>query len=513
MRFRTFMVGLAIGFTFSLPFASANETPQGTDIQILHTNDLHGHLEAGDDNGRTMGMAEVIAVFRTERQQNPDTLTLDAGDMIEGMPIVNINKGENMAAIANEAGYDAMTPGNHEFDYGAQQLEYISWLLNFPVISANVYDKKAQQYVYPPYKLFRVHGVRIGVFGLTTPDTPNATGPSSVKDLTFQDPIAEAKQMVQFLRRNNDVVIAVMHMGVDRSSSVTSTDIADKVPGIDIIIDGHSHTELPHGLIENGVLIAQTGAHGHNVGVVNFVVKDHKIVSKRARLINRQEALQLTPPDPQIDKQIQAMEKKDKAFFNEVLAHSDRQLSGERDLVRKQEIELGDLAADAFRVEAGADIGVVNGGNIRTDLPKGNVTKRDAIAIFPFNNVLTKQRLTGAQVKAMLEHSVASYPSNFGGFLQVSGVTFTYNPTLPAGQRVTEILVDGKPLQEKATYTVATNDFLADGGDGYQVLKQAPVIGKEGMLVDAFSHYLNTHGTKTTMGRIHMQEVPAQKAA
>ena len=203
------------------------------------------------------------------------------------------------------------------------------------------------------------------------------------------------------------------------------------------------------------------------------------------------------------------------ALFAEVIAHSNLPLSGERALVRTRETALGDLSADALRAAAQADIAIVNGGSIRTDLKAGAVTRLDMMSIFPFGNTLKKVEVSGAVLQSILEHSVSQLPAASGGFLQVSGLTFTYDVSQPAGQRVSDIRIAGKPLVLTRTYTLAANDFLTAGGDGYTMLQSARVIGEYGTCEEAMTSWLNQHGvtSQTSANRIQPQAAALPTAA
>ena len=361
--------------------ASASVQPDGVHIQILHTNDLHARVEPGADDGKGIGMPELAGVFWAARYKEPDTLVLDAGDTFHGMPIINVTRGDAMVGLMNIAGYDAMAPGNHDYNYGTDRLVELAKKTNFPVLSANTAYKKSGKLVFRAYQTFELSGVKVGVFGLTTPETAIKTNPANVMDVAFLDPIACAKAMTALLHDEGcQVVIGLMHMGLDASSVVTSKDIAEQVPGLDLIIDGHSHTELPEGLAAGDSLICQTGWHGHNIGAVELVVKDGKIVSKTAKLWNANDANLIAPvPDPGTLEAMKLLKKTSEQAFSEVVATSPKALSGERALSRVTETELGNLSADAMRAASGADIAFMNGGGIRTNLPKGNVTKGDQI--------------------------------------------------------------------------------------------------------------------------------------
>lgn len=503
---KIFGVLIIVGtFIFSASICAAAE------LVIFHTNDMHARIQDTDDNGKSIGLAELAAAVKSFKAKNPATLWLDAGDTFHGMPIITISKGENMIPLLNEAGYDAMTAGNHDFNYGSAQLEKLDKGLNFPILEANVVRKSNGKHVFKPYKIFKLNGIKVGVFGLSTPETAFKTKPSNVATIEFLNPVETAQMMIKTLRPKCDVVIAVMHMGVDASSEFTSERIARETNGIDLIVDGHSHTALTDGIRIKDTLIVQTGCYEHYLGRATIEVENHKIVSKRAELLDAEDVKAIAPvPDKKILTTLAEVNAKADKLLNMVVAHSDKQLSSYRPLVRRNESELGNLAADACRWVAKSDIAVANGGGLRADLPAGDVKRRDIMAIFPFGNTICSAEISGATVREMLEHSVEYYPSSFGGFLNVSGITFSYDPSKPPKHRVEEIFINGQPLDEVKTYTIALTDFQISGGDGYDMLKGLKIVGEFGNYDEIFLDYLNEVGISgIEVGRItRLVEVP-----
>ena len=482
-----------------------------SELVIFHTNDMHARVQNTDDNGQSIGLAEIAAAVKAVKAKNPATLWLDAGDTFHGMPMITISRGENLIPLLNEAGIDAMTAGNHDFDYGSAQLEKLAKKIKFPLLDANVVRKSNGKLLFKPYKIFKVNGIRVGVFGLSTPETAFKTNPKNVTTVAFLNPVDTANEMIKILRPKCDVVVAITHMGVDASSEFTSERIARETKGIDIIVDGHSHTALAEGLRVNDTLIVQTGWHEYRLGRVTINVDNHKIISKRAELLDADEVKAIAPvPDKKILTTLADVREKSEKLLDEVVAHSDRQLSSDRLLVRRNESELGNLAADAFRWAAKSDIAVVNGGGIRDDLPAGDVKKRNTMAIFPFGNTLRVAEIKGSVIREMLEHSVEFYPASFGGFLDVSGMTFSYDPSKPPKHRVAEILINGKPLDESKTYTIALVDFQTAGGDDYTMLTNLKIVGELGTCDEILADYLNAEGMHgIEVGRIkRLVEVP-----
>lgn len=480
------------------------------DLVIFHTNDMHARVTPLDDGGKSIGLAEMVAAVKAVRAKDPDTLWFDAGDTFHGMPRINISRGENMVALLNKSGLDAMVPGNHDFNYGSAQLEKLAKELKATVLSANIVRRdKEQELVFLPYKIFTLpNGIKVAVFGLTTPETAYKTQPKNVETVQFLDPVKVAQGMVRELKPKCDVLVAVMHMGVDKSSEYTSDRIAREAPGIDLIVDGHSHTELPEGLTVGDTLIVQTGWHEYRLGRVDIRLSDHKIQEKRACLLTAEDVKRMSPkPDAGVEKTLARIEKQNQKAFAKVVGQSDRALTSERSILRCRESELGNLCADAIRWRTGAEAAVVNAGGIRSGLPKGKVTWRDCLEMFPFGNTLQTADVKGSTIRSMLEHSVSAYPAAFGGFLDVSGMTFEFHPKNPVGMRVGTISVNGEPLDEGRVYRLAANDFLFAGGDGYTMLVGHPIVGEFDTMEQMMADYLNQVGVKGyETGRIRMME-------
>ena len=482
--------------------AAMNDT---TEIVIFHTNDMHARVSNVDDNGQSIGLAEISAAVKAAKSKNPNTLWLDAGDTFHGMPRINISRGKNMVELLNVSSLDAMSPGNHDYNYGAEQLQKLAKQLKATVLSANTVKRGTNKNVFKPYKIYKMsNGIKVGVFGLTTPETAYKSNPKNTERIEFLNPVEQAQKMIKTLRPKCDVIIAVMHMGVDASSEFTSERIANEAPGIDLIVDGHSHTAFPEGLTIGDTLIVQTGWHEYRLGRVKIDIQNHKIVEKSAELLEADEVKKIAPiPDIEVNQTLAAIEEQNEKLLSEVVAQSDRKLSSERLLVRRHEAELGNLCADSLRWRTGADIAVINGGGLRNDLPAGDVTRGDIMSIFPFGNTVQVVEIQGKTIREMLEHSVFAYPASFGGFLDISGMTFSFDPTQPVGSKVSDIYVNGKPLDEGKLYNIASNDFLFVGGDDYEMLKDLRVIGEYETCEEVFEDYLNQVGMKDIeVGRI-----------
>ena len=486
----------------SVGMAAAADTTPGTGkhITILHTNDTHARAV---ESSPAMGFAKVAGIADKYRSENPNTLLLDAGDAVHGTTFATLVNGESIVKVMNEMGYQAIVPGNHEFNYGSERLLELADMMNFPMISGNV-KKKDGTRLFEPYLIQEVDGVKVGIIALSTPETMYKTNPKNVEGLDITDPTAEAKVLVNEIRSKVDVVVVLGHLGQDASSTDTSLKVVKEVPGIDVFIDGHSHTVLQDGLIsDNGTLIASAGEYTNFVGVIDLWVDAGKVTKKQATLIDETEAKDIKPNE-KVATLVNSIQK-------EEVANTAVLLDGKREQVRAGETNLGDLLADAIRDVSGADIALTNGGGIRASIEAGVVTKGDVITVLPFGNQVVTIDVKGSDVVAALENGVGSYPEPSGGFPQVSGITFSIDPSQEKGSRVHSVMVGDQALDPEATYTLATNDFTAVGGDEYTMFAKYPTTGMYGALDEALIEYMQQLGAVDikTDGRIKEAALPA----
>jgi 5'-nucleotidase len=471
------------------------------DIVILHTNDTHGRVVG--NNTDIIGIDRLSAIHNN----TPSSILIDAGDSFHGLPVATLSKGEDIVSLMSAAGYDAMVIGNHEFNYGWERLAELRDIAGFPIFSSNV--KRDGKVFLDDTRIIQASGVKIGLFGVTTETTEFTAMPEYVKGLTFEAPVKTAIEKTQYLRNQGvHMVIAICHLGVSLSKGTMSTELAQEVPEIDLIIDGHSHTELQNGLLENGVLIAQAGQHGNNVGKVTVSFENGNIVSKRAELIGFDEA-QKTVPDEVVSKKISEIMLGLESKLSEPIGESKVHMSSTRSPgVRTMEMPLGNLVADAYREAAAAEIAVANGGDIRSDLLAGIITNGDVISILPFGNTLMVKTVTPALLRTVLENGVSGIvtddqgnidheQSSQGRFLQVSGFSFCYDPSLPAGRRVLWITLDtGKSLSlfdEITEISLAGTNYVMTGGDYYFMLVDTPPLRELGAADEALASYINNH--------------------
>lgn len=450
-------------------------------IVILHTNDVHSNVDGN------LGYASVKGWKDHYEGQGSAVLVLDAGDSIHGLPVANLSEGESIIDIMNAVGYVAMTPGNHDFNYGTQRLIDLSKVMKFDLLSANFTDNQGNL-VFPAAKIYKAGDKNIGIVGISTPETATKTNPLNVQGYKFNE--TEMAKLVQeqidHLKADGaDYVIALGHLGVDTESApYRSTDLIGQVTGLDIFIDGHSHTTLENGEVVKDkagkdVLLAQTGTQLAAIGKIT--INGDKLA---ASLIKEKKE------DAAIKAIIDAEKAEIKPMLEKVVAKTGVKLDGNRDPgVRTQETNLGNLAADALRYAGGADIALTNGGGIRTSVEIGDITYEQLNAVFPFGNVVVTIDITGEDLLAALEHGTKSAPAANGGFPQVSGMSYEVHTYLDK-DRVKNVMVNNQPLDLKKTYKLATNDFTQVGGDGYTMFGKYARTGIYGALDEALVTYI-----------------------
>ena len=478
-------------------------------LTIIHTNDTHSRVLSSSSE---IGFAKIASKVKEIRGSNENVLVLDAGDTFHGQTISTIVKGESVAEVMNIIKYDAMAPGNHDFNYGQERLLELSQMTNFPIIAANI--KKADGSAYlTPYIIKELKGVKVGIFGLATPETTYKTNPNNVKGLTFEDPTAAAERMVQELEGKADIIIALAHLGLDESSEYTSKLVAEKVDGIDLIIDGHSHTVLTEGLKVGDTLIVQTGEYDKNFGIVELVCENGKVTTAKASLIAREAAEQL-PEDAEVLQAIEGIKAEQSEITSAVIGRTEIELDGVREHVRTGETNLGNLITEAILKATGADAVITNGGGIRASIDVGDITKGEVITVLPFGNYVVVKKIKGSDIVAALEHGVSQYPAPNGGFPHVAGIRFAFDPAAAAGSRITKAEIGGKALDPNAEYLLATNDFMAVGGDNYTMFAPGPVITELPGLDEIVMEYIANYGTADIKvdGRVLAEEKKAQAA-
>ena len=478
------------------------------DLFIVHTNDVHGRIVEGEDG--SAGYSKLSSLMDMARAITDNILLLDAGDTFHGTNLANMFEGQSVAEIMDLVGYDAMVPGNHDFNYGADRLEEIAaWAednASYRILAANVTDEDGYN-VFQIYQVYDFNGFKVCVLGLTTPDTKTKSHPKNTEGLDFiSDEVVESAQYaIDLANELFDYVIVLGHLGVvpDGESGITSTYVCENLDGIDLFVDGHSHTVMDGGEMVNGTLIVSTGQYMNNVGVVQIHVKDGEGEITDAFLVPAEDIMNPAeseffaslgvkeiPSDPEVDQYIAEKTEELNAVLDTVVANIPMDLNGERAYVRTRKTNLAKLITDAMTAESGADFTIMNGGGIRASIAAGPVTLGDINNVLPFTNTITVCEISPADVYAALEHGYSMLPEQNGAFSQTD-LKVVYSAKAPAGERIKRVYLGDQlldPADTTTMYKVATNDFMAAGGDGYTMFGR--VLTEGSMLNEVFISYL-----------------------
>ncbi len=483
------------------PEVMTEEATMAGKTVILHTNDVHGAIA---------GYAYITALKADYEAKGAEVILVDAGDYSQGTSYVSVTKGLDAIEMMNAAGYDVVTLGNHEFDYGYTQLKDNMTKAKFKVLCADVFNADGTPIFDANYTYTTKSGVKVGFFGMETPETQTKANPTKIKGLTFATNDAFTKAAADQVEalKDADVVICLAHLGVDgESKPYRSTDLYAAVKGIDFIIDGHSHTVMTKG--ENGEPIQSTGTAFANIGVIVIDDATKKIESNSLFEIKEDTAKDATVAAA-AQKIIDRIDKEYGAVFakSEVVLNGAKAPNGNRD----SETNNGDLITDAMvwkilqdkeslTVDADHVVAVTNGGGIRKAINPGDVTKKSINEVLPFGNTVVTIYITGAELLEALEASTYCTPDAIGGFPQVSGINYTISTavaydanaeTYPAStyygpksiNRVTINSINGKEFKADDTYAVITNDFCGGGGDTYYAFAAATAKFDTGIPLD-----------------------------
>ncbi|HEY8498147.1 MAG TPA: bifunctional UDP-sugar hydrolase/5'-nucleotidase [Limnochordales bacterium] len=466
-------------------------------LRILHFNDTYT-LEPVD-GGKLGGMARLATLVQQLRAEEPTALLLFAGDVISPSIMSSVFKGEQMIEALNALGVDAATFGNHEFDFGDEVLARRVAESDFSWVAANVEDDAGRPFPGArPFVVRQIGDVGVGILGLITPQTRELSSPGP--QWRFLDPVETARRYIpQMKAMGADVIVALTHQ-----SMADDVRLLREVPEIDLVVGGHEHDVMRQ--VEGGRLIVKAGSDNRYLGVVDLTVQDGRVTGFSDRMLAVDEKL---AEQPAMAAMVSGWVARLSQEMDVVIGRTAVDLDARNSVVRAREAPLGNLVADAIREAVGAQIAITNGGGIRTNavLPAGPIRRRDVVAWLPFGNVVVKVEVTGAQVRAALENGVSQVEQLAGRFPQVSGLRFAFDPSKPAGQRVVWVKVGERPLDESATYTLATNDYMLRGGDGYQSLQGGRVLVDPAagpLMAEVVARYIEARGTvsPTVEGRI-----------
>jgi len=489
-KLTAFLLLLFLVAFFLTPF-SAESAGAPVGITILHVNDTHGRIlpeiEKGVNKKRPVGGAAWLAkMVEKEREKNPGgTLLLSAGDMFQGTAVSKEFNGKPVLEVMNAMKFDAMTVGNHEFDWGQNVLVDLSRAARFPFLSGNIRDGYGKRPLWlKPYVILERKGLKIAVIGMTTELTQYIVKSENVKGLTFlkagdalPPAIKEAKS------QGAKTIVVLSHAGLDADKQT-----ALEIPGIDVIVGGHSHTAVTTPVVAGRTIIVQAGCYGHFLGVLRLKIdpESGRVVEfTKTRVLKRVYSGPNDPFDPDIAGIVRRYHDRIKDRFSVVVGETTV------DLVRnyRGESNIGNLIGDAMREAEKADIAFHNSGGIRADVPASKITLEQLYAVLPFDDVLMSMDLTGKQILLILEQNAAVER----GILQVSGLKVKYDMTRPVGKRVVEVEVGGRPLRPDKSYRVVTTDFLAAGGEKFAVFRKGKNVRYGDDMRDALVAYLKKH--------------------
>jgi 2',3'-cyclic-nucleotide 2'-phosphodiesterase / 3'-nucleotidase len=496
----------------TLVFVARSFVPDRVQITILGTTDLHGNINPIDyytNKPDNRGLAKVATLIKRVRREHPNILLVDSGDTIQGSPLESFHGRKNnqppdpMMLVMNSLNYDAMTVGNHEYNFGLKVLEKARGEANFPWLSANTYDISKQQPHYKPYIVKEVAGVRIGILGLTTPGVPNWDNPPNYAGLEFHEPVAEARKWVPMLRDKEkaDVVVIAMHMGLGedlRAGEVSpgqvrhenqAITIAKEVPGVDVIFMGHTHRDVPS-LYLNGVLLTQANHWGRHLARADVYLQKSdagwRVYAKSARTLPADDRVE---PDPDVVKLAEPYDNETQGWLAKVIGQSAEELTAKE--ARFRDTAILDLI-QKVQLEAGkADVSMVASFNSEARIAKGPVSVRDIAGLYVYENTLVVLEVTGQQLKDALEHSAKYFKTYVPGkapadlidekipaynFDIAEGVTYELDLSKPIGQRIQNLRFRNQPLSPTRKLRLATNNYRVNGGGGYTMYKNAPVV-------------------------------------
>lgn len=503
------------------------------DIQVLNVSDFHGQLDPLNVSGVDLGGAAALSSYwAADRAANPNTLLMTAGDAVGASPPLSSFFDDTPTIdFMNYARFDADTFGNHNFDKGLNHLQAQIDRANFPYVSANLRNVEANLAGVRPYVIKKVGGVKVAVIGVTNPEAPTLVAPGALGTIEITDPAAAAMRARAAAQAEGaKVFIAIGHLGIEGTDAAGApsgplTDFANAVHGFDLILGDHTNVQYKSTI--NGALVLENLSKGATYArtTLHYDRRQGGSVTATSEFVVPRTAA--VTPDPNVVAMLQPYRDQLSAQLDGVIGVANGLFARGSNIERIREVPIGDLTADALRAAYGTQIAFTNGGGLRSSLPSSSYLPRDTTlrrpspgyapgppydvvtgdvySVLPFGNQSLTRTVTGTQLWAVLERSVASAPNAFGGFLQVSGFQFTYDSTRPSGSRVLSVtLNDGTPIgKDGATYSATTNDFTNAGGDGYVELKDGQGTTRNLMANDLLA-YIQAQGTitPTTDGRI-----------
>ena len=477
----------------SLAQSPTQSPAQSLDLTLLHINDVY-EISAKRGVG---GFPQLMTLLQRERARAKHHLTTFGGDLISPSVMSGLTKGTQMIELMNAIQVDVAGLGNHEFDFGDDVLKQRMMASKFTWLASNTLGADGKQFGGAKALMIRQMGAwKIGLFSLLTPETSHLSIPS--QSVSFTPPLEAAARAVKALKdQGADLIIAVTHLDIARDRA-----LARSVKGINVILGGHDHDPIL--FYEGGTLIMKAGYDAHYLAVADLHLEKKK-TKRGVRITMRPEWRFLSTAgvagDEAVGKIVAAFEKDLDAKLSAAVGKTSVALDSRRITVRTRESNMGNLIADAIRQATGADVAIANGGGIRgnrTYEAGATLTRKDILSELPFGNVTVVMSLSGADLRAALENAVARVEDTAGRFAQVSGLRFVYDRALAKGSRVVAVTIGGKPIDAGKMYTLAANDYIAKGGDGYGVLKRGKLLVDAAgatLMATQVMNYISAKGT------------------
>ena len=444
-------------------------------IALLHTNDLHGHLTSwqgweGELKGKRIGGFDRLAgaVARTRSQAGENVLLLDAGDLIGDTMLADLTRGESLITALNHLKYDALTFGNHEPDFGTAVLRERMAQADFPFVAANLVYRKSASLFAAPYVIRKVAGISVGIRGLTYPKTPWTTAEENVTELEFQDPLPAVTRYLPELRdAGAEIVILLSHLGLGGDQR-----LAEAVPGIDVIVGGHSHNRMTKAEQLGETLIVQAGAHGSDLGRLDLDIQNGRVMGHRRTLIPLDH--EHVESDASAEQLLIEILAPHRTALEEIVGTAAdwlvraQTLAGQEARKRSEESPVDSLFADILREQFHAHIAFLPGVGYGVAIPPGPITAADLRQLMPHDGKVVTMSLTGDQILEVLEQAVENTFTDdpgvkVGGMIQVSGIRFRYDRALRKGERITQVALPDRAWNSKQRFSVVTNSMLAQG--------------------------------------------------
>ncbi|MFK3960876.1 cell wall-binding repeat-containing protein [Guptibacillus hwajinpoensis] len=517
---------LAMGIAAASP-STPVEAAGDFDLTIMHTNDTHAHL---DNAPKRVTAVEEIRAARA------NTILLDAGDVFSGTLFFNKYKGLADVQFMNMMKYDAMVPGNHEFDEGPKTFSEFVKQTKFPIVSSNI-DYSEDPYLSPLYKnemamtgddgtiypavILDVNGEEVGVFGLTIESTDELSSPGET--ISFQNHQEQAEKMIKmFEDKGVNKIVALTHLG-----KAVEVELAKSVEGIDVVVGGHSHTKIEEAVVvdtfEDPTLVVQANEYSNFLGDLEVTFNEEGVLTEWDNELLDLGSKSKFEPNEEAKALYDELKKPLEEIEKEVVGQSDVYLNGKRGSVRTGETNLGNLITDGMLYKAqqftDATIAITNGGGIRESIDEGAITLGEVLTTMPFGNNLVTLDMTGAEIIDSLEHGVSGVETQEGRFAQVAGLRYSFDKDLPSDERILDVNVKTEngyeDIDPEATYTVATNAYIAQGGDGYDAMGEAAADGRMNELFfvdfEVFTEYLDEIGTVKAKDEARIVEADAER--